>query len=417
MEQINVAIALQSGEMASHITELIAEHPLLELCGVARSLPDLLRLLARFKPATLLVSPSLLEEMELEKLGREESLTLSSPLSFLLTGPGMSWGEEELARVLRLPLRYAGTIARGLQDEKELYGAIDSKLQLFSGGARQPAGHPAASRGSSRSPSLLVVTGAKGGVGATLISCALAGILARGDRRVLLLDMDRDLSQTLHIKPRDEGKTYLDLLPLAEELSWDLVRVSIHRHAAGFHVLPYGRPADERGEREGALGEHFLRNLLFLFDLVVLDIPRPAGKDLLRLLPHSPLVLLISHPDALCANCARRAAFQMRRSGFAPRHLRLAVNRCGPRQALRPEELAAALEMELCASLPEDPRSGSDFAELGEVPAADSRLGRSLSLAASRLGLEVAEGRLAPAPTRPRFALRRAAESTRGGGQ
>ena len=397
MDAISVAVALPSGEMASNIIARVESHPLLDLCGVARSVPDLLRLLGRFHPAVLLVSPFLLEDMETAELGAEDIRNLSAPLAFLLPGPEARWGGEELTRALRYPLRYCGIIARDVPASDELFHQIKQKMDIHSRRDDPHACAPAGASGHGRHPGLLTVTGSKGGVGSTLLACALAAALSSTGRRVLLMDLDRDLSQLLYLKPREEGKTLLDLLPLAEEISWELVRVSVCRHAAGFHLLPYGQRPEEGPGPEGAVPEALLRNLLFLFDVVIQDFPGHLRRDFLPLLHHSPTVLLVSLPDTLTANCARRSAAFLRRMGMDHARLWLVLNRCGPHHTLRPDELARAVGIKLLASLPEDPRSGLDFAELGELPRADSPLGRAVAEMAGSLGFPTVQARPANA--------------------
>lgn len=407
MEAIPVAIALQSGEMASRLIDLVDSHPLLDFCGAARSLPDLLRLLHKYRPTVLLISPSILEDLE-PAPGPEESRALNEPLSFLLSGPDMNWGERELDKALRQPLRYCGLINRDGHDGEDLFHQIKHKVDLYSTG-NCPAVPPRNEATERRHANgLIAVSGARGGVGTTTISCALAAALSSSGRRVLLMDMDEELSQLLHLKPRGEGKTVLDLLPMAEEISWDLVRVSVHRHAAGFYLLPHGIQPGDRAGREELIPEQFLRNLLFLFDAVVLDFPRPLRRSFLSLLHYSPMLLLVSLPDTLSANCARVTASSLRRSGLDLRRLQLVVNRCGSYHALRPEELARAAGLDLLACLPEDDRSGMDFAELGEVPRGDSPLGRAAAEMAVSLGFEVMPARKSPGAFRLKTLRKRA---------
>jgi MinD-like ATPase involved in chromosome partitioning or flagellar assembly len=389
METISVAIAMQSGEMASRLIETVNSHPLLDFCGAARSLPDLLRLLDRFRPMVLLVSTSMMEEMEYSAQAGA-ARPLSAPLTFLVSSPEVSWSEKELARALSLPLRYCGLIDRNGHGAEDLFHRIKQKVDLFSLDELplQPARNE--KMDVRRSNAFIALAGSKGGVGGTLLSCVLASALASAGRRVLLLDMDNNLSQLLHLKPRNDGKTALDLFPMAEEISWDLVRVSVHHHAAGFHLLPYGLNSEDCADRRGRIPDPFLRNLFFLFDVVVMDFPRPLRKEFLPLLHHSPTLLLVCLADTLSANCARITAGSLRRHGLDPRRLFLVVNRYGSGHALRPHELARAAGAELLACLPEDERSGLDFAELGEVPKLESPLGRAAAEMAYSLGYEVA---------------------------
>jgi Flp pilus assembly CpaE family ATPase len=122
-----------------------------------------------------------------------------------------------------------------------------------------------------------------------------------------------------------------------------------------------------------------LRNLLFLFDLVIQDSPACRLSGLPVLLHHDPEVMLVTLPDTLTATCARGIAASLRETGVEHDRLRLLVNRCGSHHTLSPDELARAAGIGLLAALPDDARSGLDFAELGELPGMDSPLGKAVA--------------------------------------
>lgn len=401
MNQLSVAIALQSGEMVSPVIELIDKHPFLDFYGAARSIPDLIRLLERFQPHVLLLSPSILEDLASTSISSQDAQSLSKPLSFLLCGSDSRWEEKDLAKALRQPLQCCGLINMNDVDGEELFHLLKEKVALFSSRA-QPAFTDKDARKGREVARFILLTGCKGGVGASLISCSLSAALASSGRRILLMDMDHDLSQLLHIKARGEGKDLLELLPMAEEISWDLIRVSIYKHPSGFYVLPYGMRPFDGPDVDGSLHGPFLRNMLFLFDIVVMDFPRALDRDFLSLLHHAPTVILVSLPDTLSANCARRKAAFIRRTGLERSHVRLLLNRCGSHHVLRPEELARAAGIDLLACIPEDAASGMDFAELGEIPPLDSALGRATRLMAASMGFEVALVGKARARRRPK---------------
>ncbi|RJP35633.1 MAG: hypothetical protein C4536_00500 [Actinobacteria bacterium] len=386
MEIISVAVAFTSGEMASEIIASIDDHPFLDLCGIARSIPDLFRLLERFRPAALVISPLLLEELDPSSLEPGQAGRLSAPVSFLITHPGMHWDEVELAGMLRLPLRLGGLIAADAQGGGDLFQVIRDRMETHCGGETGCAHELKRAGGQKERSGLYTVMGSKGGVGNTLLTCALAAAMSSSGRRVLLMEMDHVLSQLLYLKPHGGGKALLDLFPLAEEISWDLIKVSVHRHAAGFHLLPYGRENDGGATVEARLPESLMRNLLFLFDVVVQDFPASLRREFIPLLRHNPTVLLVSLPDTLSATCARSTAAFLRRTGLDQDHLHLVVNRCGPHHALSPGELARAVGMDLLAALPDDTRSGLDFAELGELPCGDSPLGKAVAAMAAVFG-------------------------------
>src|SRR4030042_6600129 len=189
MDQISVAIALQSGETGSRAIDLVEGPPLLDFCGAARSLADLIRLLERFHPRVLLISPSILEDLMANPLQGEALNRLGDPLSFLLYGLEVKWKAEDMMKALRQPLRYCGIINIADMDSEELFRQMREKVQLYS--SNSPAGFPGngpikSARDASR---FLIVTGCKGGVGSTLLSCLLSSALASSRQRVLLMDM------------------------------------------------------------------------------------------------------------------------------------------------------------------------------------------------------------------------------------
>ncbi len=406
MEAIAVAVAVPSGEMVSGLIASLESHPLLDLCGIARSIPDLLRLLERFRPAALLISPALLEETGACELGAEDAASLSMPVSFLISHEDTEWGTERLVGLLRLPLKYGGLVGTAGASCGDLFNEIKSKVQIHRGGEHPPAVAWKRKEGPGSRSSLFTLMGCKGGVGATFLACALAAAMSSSGQRVLLMEMRRELSQLLYLKPRGEGKTVCDLLPLAEEISWDLIRVSVYRHAAGFFLLPYGGGGPAA---EAASCDVLLRNLLFLFDLVIQDFPACSLREITPLLHHDPEIVMVTLPDTLTATCARSAAASLRETGLDHERLRLVVNRCGSYHTLNPDELARAAGIKLLAALPDDARSGLDFAELGELPGADSPLGRTVADMAATLGGDCRAG-----GTMARRRLRRLRDRTDG---
>lgn len=385
MENISVAMALSSGETASGLIAMVERHPLLDLCGVARSPQDLARLLGRFRPSVLIISPQMLEELEGHEFDGpgDDGRFIHLTLSLILISGGLRWEEPDLVRAFRHPFLFCGTLHADAQDPDSLYATILEKATLFRdafAGRRQDM-----EGGSLSGAGCIAMVGCKGGAGCTLLSCALSSALARAGARTLLLDLDRERSQLLHLRPAAEGKTLLDLLPLAEEISWDLVRVSVYLHPDGFHLLPFGR-------RDGAdvvaeLPEALLRNLAFIFDLIVLDLPGNLLRDLRAPLLTSREVMLVCPADTLSVRCARDTASLLRRMGVDARRMRLLINRIGPHSSLRPHEISHAVGIEVTSAFPEDAASGLDFAELAYLPRDGSPLGKAVrSLAETVIG-------------------------------
>ncbi len=380
---ITTAVALSAGEDFPDIISSMEAHPSMDICGVARSVPDLLRLLSRFKPPLLIASPYLLEEMVHEGIPEGSSPLLSSPVTLMLLSEGEGADGVELVRIMHLPLRVGGALERETREIDGVYQYIKAKVDVYNNAVFSS---PRQRTSRVSQTDFLIFTGCKGGVGNTFISCSFAAAAAM-DKRVLLMEMGGFRSQLSNIKPSLDGKTFAELAPLAEDISWDLLRISLYKHPSGFYLLPSGRGYDKDASNMTRSIMPLLRNLLFLFDLVVVDLQSPWGGELSLTVPLLPQVMLVTLPDVLSAACARDAAEFMRRIGMEASRMRLLVNRNGGNHTLGIEELGRATGLQIAAVFPDDMRSGLDFRELGELPRPESEVGRAAVSLACTLGL------------------------------
>lgn len=376
MDTITVALALPAGD-SSHLADLVAGHPLLELCGVARTFEDLVRLLLRFSPDILVISQQMALELDDETLSRWREARLGIVPALLVPGLELPDGEADLSALFRAPFAFCGTVVAESADAEKLYLLAREKVELF----RQREGKPRTMGKGRRPPSAgpVILCGSKGGVGNTFLACALAAHHAGRDKRVLLVDLDRERSQLSILKPEGSNKCLLDLLPLAEDLSWEMARVSLYRHPSGFYLLPFGQRPRRGGETSLRLPGPFFRNLDFLFDTVVVDLPGHLAHEFLPFLLPSRSLAVVTQPDALSARCARGLGQSIRGFGIDPSSLCLVINRYGGQALLQPHEISRAVGIENVFLVPDDPRSGMDFAELGELPPPESPVGKAVA--------------------------------------
>ncbi|MDI6874739.1 AAA family ATPase [Candidatus Solincola sp.] len=374
MEIISVALALPSGDVTG-LAEMVDGHPLLEACGVARTPEDLGRLLRRFRPDILLISTQMLLELDEEGAGLSYSDRSGFIPTLLVQGGEPPGGNAGLPQLFRGPFAFCGIVDPARTDVEGLYLQIRERAELIRGMA--PRGITGETGKRLPAPGLVILAGGKGGVGNTLLSTTLAACYAEREKRVLLVDLDRERSQLSMFKPDGTGKNLVDLLPMAEDISWEMARVSMYRHPAGFHLLPFGHPRRKAGERTFRIPASFFRNLNFLFDTVVVDLPGHLAEELLPSLLPCRALAVVTLADAMSARSARVLARSIRGFGMDPRALRLILNRHGGNSALQPHEIARAVGIESTFTVPDDPRSGLDFAELGRLPRPDSPLGRA----------------------------------------
>lgn len=226
---------------------------------------------------------------------------------------------------------------------------------------------------------VLGVLGSKGGTGASLVATNLA-IALTFEGKVLLVDLHFHLAYDdllLDLKP---SKSWADLLPVADELTERHLELSLTEHASGLKLLaaPETRPAmDAELLKRGILLE-LLRGLKDRFDWTVVDLPLGIVPPTDQILEITDALLLIITGDLPALRNARRTLKNL------PAELRantfLVVNQLGRGHPVDPQKVAEALELDLIAALPPDPRAVGYQVSFGTPLALDSRspLGRKI---------------------------------------
>jgi pilus assembly protein CpaE len=153
---------------------------------------------------------------------------------------------------------------------------------------------------------LLVLAGAKGGVGTTTLAVHLAVQAAQANRRVCLIDFDLltgDVAALLDISHR---RDVVDLVAVAAEVSGQALDDALYRHPSGVHVLLAPREGERGEEVTEGIGRAVLGAVKSRFDLVVVDVGSvltPAGAAAVEI---ADRVALVTTPDVLAARGARR---------------------------------------------------------------------------------------------------------------
>lgn len=219
---------------------------------------------------------------------------------------------------------------------------------------------------------VLGVLGSKGGTGASLVATNLAVALTF-EGKVLLVDLHSHLAYDdllLDLKP---GKSWADLLPVADELTERHLELSLTKHASGLNLLaaPETRPAMDADFMSGEVFQDLLRGLKDRFDWTVVDLPIGVDPPVDQVLEMIDALLLIITGDLPALRNARRTLKSL------PPNLRmntvLVVNQLGRGHPVDPEKVANALELDLIAALPPDPRAVGYQVSFGTPTALDSR--------------------------------------------
>jgi pilus assembly protein CpaE len=156
---------------------------------------------------------------------------------------------------------------------------------------------------------LVVVSGAKGGVGASTVAAHLALLARTGgpqQRRVCLVDLDLqagDLPQLLNLTYH---RTITDLVEVSDELTARALEETLYTHPSGLRVL-LGPAEGERSEDiTGRVAKQVLGGLKARFDVVVVDCGTTVTEANAVAVEMADQVLVVATPDVLCLRAAKR---------------------------------------------------------------------------------------------------------------
>lgn len=202
---------------------------------------------------------------------------------------------------------------------------------------------------------IVCVTGGKGGPGATVLACGLAGALARSGRRVLLVDADPwggDVGAYLHPSELDPRRGLLPLLRLEPgAIAAPAIARETTAVAENFHVLlglPRAAPELLAGRLEQLA--HASRELA---DAVMVDLGAAlAGSPSTALVGVADKVLLAARPDVQGALAAERALVTLGET----LHVELVATRVRRPAMADVVELSEALQCDIRLSVPESSR-------------------------------------------------------------
>lgn len=203
-------------------------------------------------------------------------------------------------------------------------------------GAAEPEGHEG--RGT-----MVVVAGAKGGVGTSTLATHLGYYLVRGvaGKSVCLVDLDLEKGDLGHLLGATHRLDLGDLATVADDLGPQTVSSAVHRDASGLGLLL----APESIDGVGAVGERETRLILDAlrrqFDLVVVDAGAHVTPVSAAAVEVADEVLLVTTPDVLALRGVHRALDAWERVGVrAKEQVRVVVNQASRRSDIQVDAVA-----------------------------------------------------------------------------
>lgn len=374
-----VLVAEYDSAHRDEIARAAASDPGVEIVGLARDGQEAVQLSVMRAPDVAIISDRL---PGLTALQTCETLNAVAPqvMPILLSD---SRTPEMLETAMRSGAR--AVVTRPV-DAKSLMPVIGSLIEI---GSRRDAEEVKELRDPSTFPRVIVVTGAKGGVGKSTVAANLAVVLAKSaPRRVALVDSYTqygDIATMFHVRP---GRPLSELESVASELDATIVRDYVTQHPSGVDILV----ASTEHQSLDALSAECLENLLYvlrrMYRYIIVDVPPILHAPTLRVLSNANAILVIANLfDVTTATDTKRFFTAIEESKIPRENFGIVLNRVAKSNHINPEDIESLFECGILAKIPNDGRLVSAINE--GVPIASSSVnspfGRSIADLAARV--------------------------------
>lgn len=244
---------------------------------------------------------------------------------------------------------------------------------------------------------MLVVAGAKGGVGTTTIAVhlALAATQSVPPRSVCLIDFDLQKGDVRSFLDLTHRRSVIDLVDVADDLTGRQIDESLYVHASGMRVLlpPLEGEFAETIAAEAA--RRILGGIRSRFDVVVVDVGAVVTEGAAVAAEMADQVVVVVTPDIPCLRGANRLLGLWERLQVRKEGIGILVNQASRDSEIQPELVGKVVGTSvLRTSLPADFRMLEAAGNTG-VPdrLEEGRLRRSLNQLAEELALVSARRR------------------------
>ncbi|MBV8912809.1 MAG: hypothetical protein JOZ05_07210 [Acetobacteraceae bacterium] len=259
-------------------------------------------------------------------------------------------------------------ITRGLGAAEYVPGPLTRDLvrQHFASFVRGQAPEP--ERGGGR---LVTVTGARGGVGASVVAIGLARHLGDTRRHTLLLDADLVRGTSALMLDTEAGDGLRTALVAPERIDALLAERAARRVADRVHVLSAGEDLADTVERAPEACSSLLEALRRRYNAIVADAPWNADPFCRELLASAHHRIVVMTPTLPSVREALRLIGRPGRDGKTT-PTTLVLNRANMAGGLKRAQIESALRAPVDAIIPDLPREISDAITLGAPAKASS---------------------------------------------
>jgi pilus assembly protein CpaE len=213
---------------------------------------------------------------------------------------------------------------------------------------------------------IVVIFGAKGGIGKTTLAVNLAAAIQRETKaRVALVDLDMqmgDVALMLNVTPE---RTIADAAANAERLEPDFVQSLVFNDASGVHVLSsVTRPEESADITSDQIGK-VLDALVRTFDYVITDTSPTLNDVNIAAIERATVTLLLTSTE-LSSIKRTKLALDVLRNGlhYPEERMKLVINSQSPLKGVPTPEIEATLGIPIYFQIPFDSAVG-DSVKIG----------------------------------------------------
>jgi pilus assembly protein CpaE len=202
---------------------------------------------------------------------------------------------------------------------------------------------------------VVIIFGAKGGIGKTTISTNLATALCKNtNSSIAIVDMDTRFGDVAIMMDVVVEYSIADVGRNIESVDRESIKDYMVQHSSGVQILP----APLHPTEWGALHRHHISRVIDLlsqtYDYVIVDTPGAFNELVATALESADIILLVTSMDIASIKDTALALEMLRAAAVPEDKVKLVINESTAARSLKPEDVERVLEYKVYWTIPND---------------------------------------------------------------